>query len=81
MEVAKKVILDLNPTAKFWANMKRWIKDKITGFTELYDALKQLFHAQNLIFALYKVGAGLVGEGVIRANLSCECLAIIGKKV
>lgn len=34
---------DLNPIEKFWANMKRWIKDNITEFLHLYDALKQLF--------------------------------------
>ena len=27
---------DLNPIEKFWANMKRWIKDKIIEFAELY---------------------------------------------
>lgn len=34
---------DLNPIEKFWANMKRWIKDKITGFPHLHDALKHFF--------------------------------------
>ena len=34
---------DLNPIEKFWANMKRWIKDKITLFDKLYDALVQFF--------------------------------------
>ena len=34
---------DLNTIEKFWANMKRWIKDKITQFAHLYDALKQFF--------------------------------------
>ena len=34
---------DLNPIEKFWANMKRWIKDKITRFDHLYDALKEFF--------------------------------------
>ena len=37
---------DLNPIEKFWANMKRWIKDKITHFDKLYDALVHFFNAQ-----------------------------------
>lgn len=38
---------DLNPIEKFWANMKRWIKGKITQFHELYDALTSFFNAPN----------------------------------
>ena len=34
---------DLNPIEKFWANMKRWIKDKISDFTKLYEAIIQFF--------------------------------------
>ena len=34
---------DLNPIEKFWANMKKWIKDKISDFTQLYDAIVQFF--------------------------------------
>ena len=34
---------DFNPIEKFWANMKRWIKDKIIGFDYLYEALEQFF--------------------------------------
>ena len=34
---------DLNPIEKFWANMKRWIKDKISGFDQLYEAIKHFF--------------------------------------
>lgn len=34
---------DFNPIEKFWANMKRWIKDKISDFTQLYDAIVQFF--------------------------------------
>ncbi len=34
---------DLNPIEKFWANMKRWIKNKITQFNTLYDALVSFF--------------------------------------
>lgn len=30
---------DLNPIEKFWANMKRWIKQQIAQFNTLYDAL------------------------------------------
>ena len=37
---------DLNPIEKFWANMKRWIKEKITQFDELYDALAAFFNPQ-----------------------------------
>jgi len=37
---------DLNPIEKFWANMKRWIKDKITNFAKLYDALAAFFNSQ-----------------------------------
>ena len=38
---------DLNPIEKFWANMKRWIKSRISGFTELYDAIKAFFLYHN----------------------------------
>jgi transposase len=34
---------DLNPIEKFWANMKRWIKDRIDQFVQLYDAIKSFF--------------------------------------
>jgi transposase len=34
---------DYNPIEKFWANMKRWIKNKIAGFDKLYEALKSFF--------------------------------------
>lgn len=38
---------DLNPIEKFWANMKKWIKEKITQFDELYDALVAFFKPQS----------------------------------
>jgi transposase len=38
---------DFNPIEKFWANMKRWIKDKITDIGTLYDALVQFFQIPN----------------------------------
>lgn len=34
---------DYNPIEKFWANMKRWIKNKIAGFDKLYEALESFF--------------------------------------
>ena len=37
---------DLNPIEKFWANMKRWIKIKISDFDKLYDALAAFFNPQ-----------------------------------
>jgi transposase len=37
---------DLNPIEKFWANMKRWIKDKISEVDKLYDALVKFFNTQ-----------------------------------
>jgi transposase len=36
---------DFNPIEKFWANMKRWIKAKISEFNKLYDALVTFFGA------------------------------------
>jgi transposase len=37
---------DLNPIEKFWANMKKWIKEKIAQFDELYVALSTSFNPQ-----------------------------------
>lgn len=34
---------DLNPIEKFWANMKRWIKNNISHFKHLYDAIVHFF--------------------------------------
>ena len=34
---------DLNPIEKFWANMKRWIKQQIQLYSDLYGALCAFF--------------------------------------
>ncbi len=34
---------DLNPIEQFWANMKRWIKDRINDFHKLFDAISAFF--------------------------------------
>ena len=34
---------DLNPIEKFWANMKKWIKGRVSEFNELYDAICAFF--------------------------------------
>ena len=34
---------DLNPIEKFWANMKRWIKQKICLSQELYNTICAFF--------------------------------------
>jgi transposase len=37
---------DLSPIEKFWANMKRWIKNRICSFDKLYNALEIFFNTQ-----------------------------------
>ncbi|MBL3284310.1 IS630 family transposase domain protein [Rickettsiales endosymbiont of Paramecium tredecaurelia] len=37
----------LNPIEKFWANMKRWIKNQITEFNQLYEAISYFFKIPN----------------------------------
>ena len=34
---------DLNPIEKFWANMKRWIKQKIEACLSLYNVISAFF--------------------------------------
>ncbi|WP_202149197.1 transposase [Candidatus Sarmatiella mevalonica] len=38
---------DLNPIGKFWANMKRWIKNQITAFDQLYETISYFFKISN----------------------------------
>lgn len=38
---------DLNPIEKFWANMKSWIKDNISKFLVLFDAISSFFKIPN----------------------------------
>ncbi len=38
---------DLNPIEKFWDNMKRWIKENITQFNQLFYALTAFFKPQS----------------------------------
>lgn len=38
---------DLNPIEKFWANLKRWIKNNILQLDNLYDALVNFFSCAN----------------------------------
>ena len=34
---------DLNPIEKFWANMKKWIKEMIHKFDDLHNAIREFF--------------------------------------
>jgi transposase len=38
---------DLNPIEKFWANMKRWIKNKVTTFNQLAQLINLFFAYAN----------------------------------
>lgn len=38
---------DLNPIEKFWANMKRWIKNKVTTFNQLAQLINLFFACAN----------------------------------
>ena len=34
---------DLNPIEKFWANMKRWVRQQVQSFSDLYSATDAFF--------------------------------------
>ena len=36
---------DLNPIEKFWANMKKWVRNMIDNFENLYQTLQMFFNA------------------------------------
>ncbi|MBL3285021.1 IS630 family transposase domain protein [Rickettsiales endosymbiont of Paramecium tredecaurelia] len=38
---------NLNPIEKFWANMKKWIKNKIHLFDNFYRAIEAFFALPN----------------------------------
>ncbi|MBL3284430.1 IS630 family transposase domain protein [Rickettsiales endosymbiont of Paramecium tredecaurelia] len=46
---------DLNPIGKFWANMKCWIKNQITEFDQLYEAISLKYLIQSKL--LYRMMA------------------------
>jgi hypothetical protein len=46
---------DLNPIEKFWANMKRWIKNKITQSDTVYDTLALFFKLKTSHYFTIKI--------------------------
>ena len=38
---------DLNPIEKFWANMKKWIKEKTPEFTTIGKTISEFFLVPN----------------------------------
>ena len=46
---------DLNPIEKFWANMKRWIKQKIPFFQGVYSAITSFFKLSQFNCFYYKL--------------------------
>jgi putative transposase len=43
------ILTTLFQSEKFWANMKRWIKSKITEFGTLYETITHFFATPNTI--------------------------------
>ena len=48
---------DLNLIEKFWANMKRWIKQEITNFSALFDSLFSFLNTLSQPNLIYYTGA------------------------
>jgi transposase len=45
---------DLNPIEKFWAHMKRWIKQEIVNFATLFESIASFFNTLSQINLLYR---------------------------
>ncbi len=46
---------DLNPIEKFWAHMKRWIKQEMVNFPTLFESIASFFNTLSQLNLLYSV--------------------------
>lgn len=55
---------DFNPIEKFWANMKRWIKQQIEEHLSLYDVISAFFMRPQLkLLLLYVLAYKIILPG------------------